>query len=220
MPEYSGYNKREPYPSELEYFKGNKNVGGMATKDKKIIINPFSNLSPQEQESVAQNEGIRLWLEDNNISFDFELTGSQKAQFKGTAYQNNPAALKKSIIARILSGDPSASATQEQMNVAQQIKNKISNNHRPDGNLKGEGWLGELNSISGKDMTEVSIGVNINGKEILIPTLVPSLTQEEVEYLLTEPQEIPKIIVDKAVKHALPLLQQGISPFKRQGFDK
>ena len=92
--------------------------------------------------------------------------------------------------------------------------------YRPDGTQKGDGWIGVLDTIQGKDMTEYSIGVNIDGKEILIPTLVPSLTQEEVKYLLTEPKKIPKSIVDKAVKHAMPLLQQGISPFKRQGYNK
>lgn len=85
---------------------------------------------------------------------------------------------------------------------------------RNDGKTKkGTGYFGALKTKSGKDMTEYSIGVNIDGKEIDIPTLVPLLTPEEVQFLLTEPKKIPGGIIQKAVEHAKQRISKGLSPF-------
>ena len=89
---------------------------------------------------------------------------------------------------------------------------------RIDGSMKGSGWLGVLKTNSGKDMTEYSIGVNLDGRETLIPTVVPTLTEQEIELLKTEPKEIPESIINKAIAHAIPLLQQGKSPFKQNDY--
>ena len=43
---------------------------------------------------------------------------------------------------------------------------------REDGTVKGRGWLGPLKTMDGKTMTEKSIGVEIDGKETLIPLIV------------------------------------------------
>ena len=85
---------------------------------------------------------------------------------------------------------------------------------RPDGTAKGSGWLGEIKMANKKDvMTELSIGVNINGKETLIPTIVPTLTKSEVSFL-AKGNEPTKAIMDKAVKFAQDRISQGLSPFK------
>ena len=84
---------------------------------------------------------------------------------------------------------------------------------RPNGTPKGPGWLGPLPHVGGGVSTELSIGVNLDGKEQLIPALVPTLTQDEINHLLGggSPTEA---IVNKAVAHAQPLLAAGKSPFK------
>jgi len=84
---------------------------------------------------------------------------------------------------------------------------------------KGNGWLGKQKSLSGNDMTEFSIGLNIGGQEMDIPTLVPGLTADELNFLLTEPatDKIPKTIIDKAAQHALEQLRNGKSVFKDSG---
>ena len=51
---------REPYASELDYFKKNPSVSGMATEDNKVILNPYSNLKPEEYKAVVINETARL----------------------------------------------------------------------------------------------------------------------------------------------------------------
>ena len=87
---------------------------------------------------------------------------------------------------------------------------------RPDGSTKGPGWLGKQKSNSGKDMSEYSIGTEINGKEVDIPTFVPGLTQKEIDFLKTEPnvKDIPDSIFNKAKTHADKLISAGKSPFK------
>jgi len=77
---------------------------------------------------------------------------------------------------------------------------------------KGLGYFGPLQRPDGKVSTELSIGVNIDGQEMEIPSLVPTLTQDEVNYLLSG-KEPTKEIVDKAVDHAKRRLNEGKSPF-------
>jgi hypothetical protein len=94
--------------------------------------------------------------------------------------------------------------------------------YRRDGSVKSsEGYLGpQTNKHDGKIMTELSIGVEIDGREVEIPAMVPTLTQSEIEILRNirvgiDP--IPRSIQQKAVDHAMPLLNSGKSPFF-QGF--
>uniref|UniRef100_A0A6M3JDB3 Uncharacterized protein n=1 Tax=viral metagenome TaxID=1070528 RepID=A0A6M3JDB3_9ZZZZ len=95
---------------------------------------------------------------------------------------------------------------------------------RTDGTPKGNGWLGVLKRPDGKVSTELSVSVNFDGKETLIPLLVPGLTEKEVNFLLkSEPSpeilKTPegKAIFEKAKAHALEMLRAGKSPFKEEG---
>ena len=199
-----GYEIREPYESENKYFKQNPSVSGMATKDNRIILNPFSNLNPTQKGAVLKNEAVRLFLRESNINPMFDITDSQKKMFKGTPYENDEMAMKHSIIGRILSGDRSASGlTKDQIRI--------------DGTLKGEGYFGKLPTKNRKGYsTELSIGVHFDGKERLIPSLVPTLTEEEKDYLLGG-GKTTKSIMDKAVEHARMRIGEGKSPFADNG---
>jgi hypothetical protein len=88
---------------------------------------------------------------------------------------------------------------------------------RADGTNKGTGYLGELKLPNGGVATEYAIGINIDGKEIEIPTLVPTLTKEEIRLMQTDiipnNKPIPRAILDKAVKHARERIKNGKSPF-------
>jgi len=86
---------------------------------------------------------------------------------------------------------------------------------RADGTLKGPGFLGTLPHPGGGHSTELSIGVNINGKEMEIPSLVPGLTPQEIQTVLNEqdPKKWPSSIVNKAVTHAQQRIAQGKSVF-------
>ena len=107
---------------------------------------------------------------------------------------------------------------------------------RPDGSVKSEvGYLGPIVRDDGGVMTEYSTNVDdINSafadskfsridergiKVVDFPTLVPTLTKEEVETLRTLPEgeRVPKEIIIKAADHAAMKLKQGKSPFYQGG---
>lgn len=83
---------------------------------------------------------------------------------------------------------------------------------RIDGTLKGTGWLGELQAHNGDVMTELSSTFGVDGQEILMPLLVPTLTEAETLYLLQGKQ--PTVdIQNKAFQHGINRIMTGRSPF-------
>jgi hypothetical protein len=98
---------------------------------------------------------------------------------------------------------------------------------------KGYGWLGPMQAASGSPMTEYSM-TNMPDKYGRLPVagmgagrdypqVTPSLTAEEMQYLLTEPRGLPSIptraratddsIYNKANRWASLRGLQGLSPF-------
>ena len=94
---------------------------------------------------------------------------------------------------------------------------------RADGSQKGMGFLGPLKFHDGRTSTEVSVGVQIGGKEIEIPALVPTLTPSEIDYILKggslkkDAGPVANEIVRKAQQHAEERLAAGKSPFAGEG---
>jgi len=91
---------------------------------------------------------------------------------------------------------------------------------RPDKTAKGSGYFGEIKRPDGNVMTEISIGVGLNGKETLIPLIVPTLNKSELNYLMRNNpdsemfmEKMPKSIMDKAVDHAVMRMKENKSPF-------
>ena len=86
---------------------------------------------------------------------------------------------------------------------------------RPDGSEKGAGFLGVLKRPDGGISTEISVGLPIGGKEMDVPTLVPTLTEDEKNWLLTHDikDKIPESIMKKAKTHAEERIKAGKSPF-------
>ena len=99
-------------------------------------------------------------------------------------------------------------------------KKEQSSNYRADGTKKSQvGFLGPVeNKVEGGTMTEVSIGTEVNGEEMQIPTMVPTLSKEEVELLSNmqiegNAKNIPDSIVEKAIAHAQQRIADNKSPF-------
>jgi hypothetical protein len=209
-----GYPVREQlFGGESEFFRANPTVTGMAAEDGQIILNPYSTLQPQEREAVARNEAIRLHMRDRNIVPQIDVTPEQEAFFRGTAYETADAEKRQTIIARILSGDPSVKSTPEQQREAERIMQTITGyGNRTDGAPKGKGFFGELARPDGNVSTELAIGIDFGQGEMEVPLLVPTLTRAEIDYLL-EGGEPTDTIVGKAVKHAQQRLTAGMSPF-------
>lgn len=116
--------ERIPLESERSYFKANPNVGGMAADDNHIIINPFSKLSPAERDSVRVNEYARIFMRTHpDMKPEFNLTPEQMNAF---AQYGSPDDQRQTIVARIISGDPSAGrATPHQRLWANHVSNAM-----------------------------------------------------------------------------------------------
>lgn len=90
---------------------------------------------------------------------------------------------------------------------------------RADGRPKGRGFLGAHKRADGSISSEISVGVEINGKSMDIPLMVPTLTASEVKTLLAIPLDdkfndsLPKSILDKAVAFANKRVADGKSAF-------
>jgi len=121
---FYGFMVRDPYPSELEYYKYNPRVAGMAAEDNAIVMNPYSNISPEQKKAVMMNEATRLYLRNKKIPLDFQLTDKQLELFQN--YSNDENDIKSTIIGRLISGDPSGGEyTEEQKLKANQLRNII-----------------------------------------------------------------------------------------------
>ncbi len=98
---------------------------------------------------------------------------------------------------------------------------------RVDGSAKGDGWLGPRTRPDGNVSTEISAGVEINGKEQEIPLMVPGLNKTEMDYLMTQDPDqeknpdffknMPAGLLDKATAFAEKRIAEGKSPFKQPG---
>ena len=90
---------------------------------------------------------------------------------------------------------------------------------------KGQGFLGPLKRPDGRVSTELSVGVNIDGREMEIPSIVPTLSPEELNYLLSSGSPawttpIGESILQKAVAHAKRRLGVGLSPWRIEAENK
>lgn len=107
--------------------------------------------------------------------------------------------------------------------VGLQIK-KTKYGLRNDGTEKGEGWLGPRKIPNTNDIvTEYSFGVGFDGVEREIPSLVPGLSENEINSVLEAARDnkpIPKEVEDKAIAHARKMIREGKdvwAPVKKEG---
>jgi hypothetical protein len=102
------FSKTRPlYSGEDSYFKANPQTAGMATDDNYVILNPYSNLSPQQLSNVQANEAARLYMREFGTP-NVSLTNEQQSNLAGTNYKDaDEEARKATILARILSKDSS-----------------------------------------------------------------------------------------------------------------
>lgn len=116
---------REPYPGEREFFQKNPHVAGMAGEDNQVMLNPYSQLSPQELQQVLINEAARVRM--RQVPPQFDLTPEQQQTIASTSYATAPPqAQRDTILARLLSGDPSGGqATQQQSALAKVLRESM-----------------------------------------------------------------------------------------------
>jgi len=126
-----------------------------------------------------------------------------------------------------VSGKPTPSVvnTAEAGNVNPDHPEWGSGGIRKDGTAKGDGFLGVL-PITFPDKktgvaTEYSVGVSINGKNVDIPTLVPTLSKDQISLMTTDiipnHKKVPQDIMKLAVDHAKQRISEGKSPYAGKG---
>lgn len=103
-----GYEVREPYESEMEFFKKHPETPAYAAEDNSIVVSPYADLTPEQRNGLLMNEASRLYMRENKIIPDFDITPEQQDSFANTPYSDNLDAMRQTIVGRILSNDRSA----------------------------------------------------------------------------------------------------------------
>lgn len=79
-----------------------------------------------------------------------------------------------------------------------------------------QGYLGQIKDNKGYTMTEQSIDVDVDGKKVLMPLLVPGLNNDEVSAIRANESNDNKFIKSaykKAEEHGKQRIKEGKSPF-------
>lgn len=115
---------RDPYPSELKYFRDNHNVAGMATEDERVIFNPYSKVHPTSSGAIYKNEAARIFMRNSKNRPKFKLTDEQIKKFKDYGNEQD---IRETIIGRLISGDSSSGlATPEQIAYTKWLDQQIN----------------------------------------------------------------------------------------------
>jgi hypothetical protein len=118
------YPQRQPSESELSFFQQQPQVAGYAAEDRNVVMNPMFQGS---QESVLTNERFRQLFRDRPEMIPFDLSALPH-QVPSEQYANDKTNLASTIIARLLSGDPSAAPyTWHQQETAMKILDMLRN---------------------------------------------------------------------------------------------
>ncbi len=83
---------------------------------------------------------------------------------------------------------------------------------REDRTPKGVGFFGELRRPDGDMSTELSFDFDQDGKKVFAPLLVPTLSRQEIDLLLSGAKPTPDIF-NKASQHAMERLRLGKPAF-------
>lgn len=85
---------------------------------------------------------------------------------------------------------------------------------RPDGTVKGTGWLGVIPGPKGSEMSEFSVSTDFNGGRDF-PLIIPTTTPAELDIIrnLKEGEQPPKEMILKAEAFARKRVSEGKSPF-------
>jgi len=111
---------RDPNSIEMEWFRQNPHIGGYAADDDRVVVNPYNRLSPVENEALIRNESARIFMRRNYsarpTAESFPLTEEQRGYAYPVAQPPMlpEAALRETMAARVLTGDPSAGQTTPQ----------------------------------------------------------------------------------------------------------
>lgn len=180
-----------------------------------ILMNP----EPSAKDRATANRLMKQLGKSQEYidSFNARLDNKEDTKQNKEAKKVFDATYNQTLINLTANGDAiDPVAFDQQLNASKGAVN-VDFGTRQDGSKKGVGWLGVLPLTGGGVATEYSVGVNINGKEMDIPTLVPTLTKEEVTLMTSDiipnNKKVPDSIMDKAIAFANERVANKKSPF-------
>ena len=113
---FSGLLREDLYPGERSFFAANPNVAGMAADDNRVVLNPSPapgvNLKP-----VFLNEAARIFMRQYGTP-EFGVTPEQQGALPGPYAGAPPEAQRGTLLARVLSGDPSVTGVTDEQRAA------------------------------------------------------------------------------------------------------
>jgi hypothetical protein len=224
-------------PDKLEDFynaiKNNKSVEGLPSD-----YNQFKTAMQDEKVSKSFFDAIKPNESIEGLPSDYETFSNALGLKKKEESKPVPNTFKEAGLS-FAAGSPSESTsastseidrpkTVEELNAkfktpytGGEFGKKDKYGLRNDGTPKDKGYFGELKMKdgSGKVATEISIGVDLGEGEQEIPTLVPTLTEQEKDWLLkgNNPNDRSKTgeaITEKAIKHAQERMSKGMPVFQ------
>jgi hypothetical protein len=196
------------------YIKGRKYPAD--EEETQLIFSDIQILTQGEQQ--ARRSLLRN-IENEGYDYVYSpINGGETLVFDPSNIRSVNAAFdpEKSTSSTLLAASPFAAVSGAGLTSERELGARMADDTiRADGTKKGTGFLGPLKRPDGMTMTEYSVGVNIDGKDVEIPTLVPTLTQDEIDSLLNLPDgdKPPRAIINKAIDHARNRIKNNKSPF-------
>jgi hypothetical protein len=122
---HNRFSRENLFQGEADFFRENPHVAGMATEDKRVIINPQAH-PDVDTDMVKLNEAARLFMRHGEHRPGFEITPEQGAALSG--YSENPQDIRDTLAARLMTGDPSGGrATPDQTAYVSALANSLKN---------------------------------------------------------------------------------------------
>lgn len=191
-----------------------------------IKINPAVFSDGRAALAVAWNEGLRLWMEDHGYVPVSAPTDEQRQALADTAYADDPEAMSKTVLARIITRDESApNPTPEQLEEAYDLLLQVADS-LPDDDPDVETVMMLANDFAPNVPDEELSGEEMPEEGVPVPEgeLPPAPTEGEMPPMPAEgelppgegemPLPAPEMAQEGAIPEGAPdvLAQEGAMP--------
>ncbi len=160
----------------------------------------------EQQKLVQESEKEKV----ENINKQLQYAIEQKKAERDQMLANVP---KAQFVESTASGNDYVQLLNNSQQQQQQMQDGGMVRH--DGTQKGQGFYGPIKSNNGTDISELAVGMEWDGQEHEVPTMVPGLTPEQMRYM-TDNSDLPEKgsdmynqIVDNAGRYSELRQKQG-----------